>query len=92
MSVTQALKSAVENYPGGRPQFVKDARISSGRLTQILGGEQPSPRLAIIIHRLLNGAVAGSELRPDLWRRPEDVPIDCVVIPDVIEEDEAVAQ
>jgi len=35
-----------------------------------------SPRLAIAIHRATGGAVPGSALRPDLWRRPEHVPVE----------------
>jgi DNA-binding transcriptional regulator YdaS (Cro superfamily) len=31
---------------------------------------------AIGIHRATGGKVAGSMLRPDLWRRPEDVPVE----------------
>jgi DNA-binding transcriptional regulator YdaS (Cro superfamily) len=69
------LKSALKDYPGGRPQFCKDATISEGRLSQILGGERPSPELAMTIHRLTNGTVPASELRPDLWRSPNDVPV-----------------
>jgi len=41
---------------------------------KILG--RVSPRLAIAIHRATGGAVPGSALRPDLWRRPEHVPVD----------------
>jgi DNA-binding transcriptional regulator YdaS (Cro superfamily) len=33
-----------------------------------------SPRLALAIHRATGGAVPASALRPDLWRRPRDVP------------------
>lgn len=29
---------------------------------------------ALAIHRATGGAVAASDLRPDLWQRPEDVP------------------
>ncbi len=31
---------------------------------------------AISIHRATGGRVPGSLLRPDLWRRPEDVPME----------------
>lgn len=31
---------------------------------------------AIAIHRATAGVVPASALRPDLWRRPEDVPAD----------------
>lgn len=70
------LDKFVEGYPGGRQQFCKDAAISQGRLSQILGGDQPSPRLAITIHRLSDGRVPGSATRPDLWRNADDVPIE----------------
>jgi DNA-binding transcriptional regulator YdaS (Cro superfamily) len=35
-----------------------------------------SPRLALAIHRATDGAVPASTLRPDLWRRPQDAPVD----------------
>lgn len=34
---------------------------------------------ALGIHRTTGGKVPGSALRPDLWRRPEDVPVDLEV-------------
>ena len=37
-----------------------------------------SPRLALAIHRATGGAVPACVLRPDLWRRPQDVPADPV--------------
>lgn len=33
-----------------------------------------SAEMAIAIHRFTQGAVPASALRPDLWRRPRDVP------------------
>jgi DNA-binding transcriptional regulator YdaS (Cro superfamily) len=33
-----------------------------------------SPRLALAMDEATNGRVSASELRPDLWRRPENVP------------------
>jgi DNA-binding transcriptional regulator YdaS (Cro superfamily) len=35
-----------------------------------------SPEDAIGIHRATRGKVPASMLRPDLWRSPEDVPVD----------------
>lgn len=70
------LETFVKGYPGGRPQFCKDATISEGRLSQIIGGERPSPKLAKVIHRISNGRVPASALRPDLWREPDDVPLE----------------
>jgi len=70
-----ALEQALVGYPGGRRRFCRDVAISEGRLSQILKGERASPELAIRIHRLTEGAVPASALRPDLWRNPTDVPI-----------------
>jgi DNA-binding transcriptional regulator YdaS (Cro superfamily) len=33
-----------------------------------------SPAMALAVHRFTGGAVPASELRPDLWARPQDVP------------------
>jgi DNA-binding transcriptional regulator YdaS (Cro superfamily) len=70
------LKEALASYPGGRRRFCMDTAISEGRLSQILKGERASPELAIRIHRVTHGAVSASALRPDLWREPNDVPIE----------------
>jgi DNA-binding transcriptional regulator YdaS (Cro superfamily) len=35
-----------------------------------------SPELAIAIQRATKGFVTANELRPDLWRRAEDVPVE----------------
>jgi DNA-binding transcriptional regulator YdaS (Cro superfamily) len=34
-----------------------------------------SPKMALAVHRFTGGAVPASALRPDLWARPQDVPI-----------------
>jgi len=51
---------------------------SEGRLSQILsgGGGRLSPGLAVNIHKVTSGRVPGSAWRPDLWRRPADVPLE----------------
>lgn len=33
-----------------------------------------SAEMALAVHRFTDGVVPASELRPDLWVRPEDVP------------------
>lgn len=69
------LEEFLKSYPGGRAKFCEDAAITEGRLSQVVRGEQPSPKLAIQFHRLSRGQIPGSALRPDLWRAPEDVPL-----------------
>ena len=34
-----------------------------------------SSRMALAVHRFTQGAVPASAMRPDLWARPQDVPI-----------------
>jgi DNA-binding transcriptional regulator YdaS (Cro superfamily) len=34
-----------------------------------------SPAMALAVHRFTSGAVPASALRPDLWARPQDVPV-----------------
>jgi DNA-binding transcriptional regulator YdaS (Cro superfamily) len=34
-----------------------------------------SPAMALAVHRFTGGAVPASALRPDLWARPQDVPM-----------------
>jgi DNA-binding transcriptional regulator YdaS (Cro superfamily) len=34
-----------------------------------------SPEMALAVHRSTGGAVPASALRPDLWARPQDVPL-----------------
>jgi hypothetical protein len=42
-----------------------------------------SARLALAMHRATNGRVPASELRPDLWRSPENVPVTPGSTPDL---------
>jgi len=34
-----------------------------------------SPEMALAVHRFTGAAVPASALRPDLWARPQDVPV-----------------
>jgi len=40
-----------------------------------------SPQMALAVHRFTAGAVPASALRPDLWARPQDVPMTDVSVP-----------
>lgn len=72
----EQLEAYVRTYPGGRAAFVKAVGITEGRLSQIIGGDRASPDTALQIHKITNGKVPGSYLRPDLWRRARDVPVE----------------
>ncbi len=64
---------------------IKLAGGSEAKLASQIGFSQPAvhkakttgragPRLALAIHRFTKGVVPASEIRPDLWAKPEDVP------------------
>lgn len=59
---------------------------SEAKLAEVCGLSQPlinkakrsgriGPKLALAIHRFTKGTIAASDMRPDLWRKPEDVPV-----------------
>lgn len=70
------LKSHRLRFPSHR-SFAEAVPISEGRLSQILGGSggEVSAKTAIGIHRETGGAVPASAFRPDLWKKPADVPV-----------------
>jgi DNA-binding transcriptional regulator YdaS (Cro superfamily) len=68
--------------------FERAIRIagSQGKLAAAIGYSQVaiakarrrgsvSPAMALAVHRGTGGAVPASALRPDLWARPQDVPV-----------------
>lgn len=77
LALGRFLKQHRNRFPTDA-SFAEAIQCSGGRLSQLLKGQggQPSPPLAIAIHKESAGAVPGNLLRPDLWRSPEDVPVD----------------
>lgn len=76
MELRETIEQFVQTYPGGRSRFWKDVGISEGRFSQIVNGDPASPKVAKAIHRISKGKIPASLLRPDLWRRPQDVPLE----------------
>jgi DNA-binding transcriptional regulator YdaS (Cro superfamily) len=72
------IEQAILCVPGRRQQDLAAAMgVSQQTVSRLLRGEMPvSPEHAIAIHRATGGAVPGSALRPDLWSRPDHVPVD----------------
>ena len=72
------IEQAILSVPGGRQEDLAAAMgVAQQTVSKLLRGEVPvSPEQAIAIHRAPRGAVPGSALRPDLWCRPEHVPVD----------------
>ena len=76
-SQTALIEQAILSVPGGRQEDLAAAiGVAQQTVSKLLRGEVPvSPEQAIAIHRATRGAVPGSALRPDLWCRPEHVPV-----------------
>jgi DNA-binding transcriptional regulator YdaS (Cro superfamily) len=77
-SQTALIEQAILSIPGGRQGDLAAAMgVAQQTVSKLLRGEVPvSPEQAIAIHRATRGAVPGSMLRPDLWCRPEHVPVE----------------
>src|SRR4051812_3858229 len=72
------IEQAILCVPGGGRQedLAAAMGVAQQTVSKLLRGEVPvSPEQAIAIHRATRGAVPGSALRPDLWCRPEHVPV-----------------
>ena len=73
-SLARWLENNREKFPTNRV-FAERIERSSPWLSKVLRGHvETMPEQAIRIHRVTDGAIPGSLLRPDIWRRPEDVP------------------
>ena len=76
-SQSALIEQAILSIPGRRQGDLAAAMgVAQQTVSKLSRGEIPvSPEQAIAIHRATAGAVPGSALRPDLWRRPEHVPV-----------------
>jgi DNA-binding transcriptional regulator YdaS (Cro superfamily) len=77
-SQSALIEQAIHSVPGRRQEDLAAAiGVAQQTVSKLMRGEIPvSPEQAIAIHRATRGAVPGSALRPDLWNRPEHVPVD----------------
>jgi DNA-binding transcriptional regulator YdaS (Cro superfamily) len=70
-----ALRRAVELF-GSENRLAAALGISQQNLNRAVRRGRVSPQLAIAIQKATGGNVTASELRPDLWRRAQDVPVE----------------
>jgi DNA-binding transcriptional regulator YdaS (Cro superfamily) len=82
----EVIAKAIKVVAGGRQQDLADAmnaasvpglpKLNQQHISKLLNGEMPlSAEVALALHAATNGAVPGSEARPDLWTSPEHVPL-----------------
>jgi DNA-binding transcriptional regulator YdaS (Cro superfamily) len=70
-----ALRRAVELF-GSENKLAAALGISQQNLNRAVRRGRVSPQLAIAIQKATRGSVTADELRPDLWRRAQDVPVE----------------
>lgn len=73
MGVTSAIKRAIE-IAGSEKKLGVGCGVSQVAINQAKRRDAVSAELALAIHRFTEGAVPAWELRPDLWRSPDDMP------------------
>jgi len=72
--VRAALAQAIA-LKGSQGKLAAACGVTQTAISRVNVRGRVSPQLALAIHRATGGAVPGSLLRPDLWRRAQDVPV-----------------
>lgn len=75
MDVQAAIEKAIE-LAGSEAKLGKGTGFSQVAINKAKRRGSVSPEMALAIHRFSAGRVPGSDLRPDLWKSPGDVPIE----------------
>ncbi len=69
------LKRAI-NLVGSQPKLAKAMGCSQSKISWLLvTAKEISAEDSLAVHRATNGAVAASELRPDLWASAQHIPV-----------------
>ena len=68
------IERAIEIAGGSEAKLADAVKFSQPAIHKAKKTGRAGPRLALAIHHYTKGAVPASELRPDLWSKPEDVP------------------
>lgn len=69
------IHRAIDLAGGSEAKLAEAVGLSQPLINKAKQSGRAGPRLAIAIHRFSKGAISGSALRPDLWLKPEDVPV-----------------
>lgn len=68
------IERAIEIAGGSEAKLADAINFTQPAINKAKKSGRAGPRLALAIHHFTNGRVPASELRPDLWTKPEDVP------------------
>lgn len=74
MDGRNSIQRAIEIAGGSEAKLADAVQFSQPAIHKAKKTGRAGPRLALAIHHYTNGVVPASDLRPDLWAKPEDVP------------------
>lgn len=69
------IERAIEIAGGSEAKLANAVHFSQPAIHKAKKSGRAGPRLALAIHHYTKGAVPASDIRPDLWSKPEDVPV-----------------
>ena len=68
------IERAITLAGGSEAALARETRLSQPLIHKAKKSGRAGPRLALAIHHFSKGQIPASEIRPDLWENPEDVP------------------
>lgn len=74
MESKNPIERAIDFAGGSEAKLASAIHFSQPAINKAKKAGRAGPRLAMAIHTYTKGAIPASELCPDLWRKPEDVP------------------
>lgn len=74
MERSSFIERAIGLAGGSEAKLAKAIGLSQPLINKARKSGRAGPRLAMAIHHFSKGVIPASEIRPDLWRNPEDVP------------------
>lgn len=70
----QPIERAIDLAGGSEAKLADAIGLSQPLINKAKRTGRAGPRLALAIHWFSKGEIPASEIRPDLWTNPEDVP------------------
>jgi DNA-binding transcriptional regulator YdaS (Cro superfamily) len=74
MGAQREIERAIK-LAGSEAKLGKSIGFSQVSINKAKRRGSVSAEMALAIHRFCNGEISASDLRPDLWRTPDDVPL-----------------
>lgn len=68
------IERAIALAGGSEAKLARETHLSQPLINKAKKTGRAGPKLALAIHHFSKGQIPASEIRPDLWERPEDVP------------------